>query len=217
MTKWLMFICIPVFFTSCFDFVEELTIKSDGSGEARYRLNLSQSKVKLASIMLMDSIRGHKVPDRTEVDDKLRSLKFILNKQPGLHGVKVKSDWENYIFELAFDFDSVAAVNKGLKSAFEKDQTIKSYFFDPFTYTDTKFQRHYKHHDFSKYSDQRTLNTDVLQEASYIGIYRFPKTVTKQTNTNYKSSKAGNAVMFKSSFLDLIDRKVSLENTVTLQ
>ena len=70
-------------FTSCFEIVEEVTLKKDGSGEMSFSINLSQSKTKLNSIMLMDSINGYKVPKKSHFN-LLRHmcLAFISDNPP---------------------------------------------------------------------------------------------------------------------------------------
>ena len=48
--------------SSCFDIVEEIDLNENGSGTYGITLNLSQSKIRLSSIMLLDSSQGYKVP-----------------------------------------------------------------------------------------------------------------------------------------------------------
>nr|BFF39643.1 hypothetical protein BACY1_14480 [Tenacibaculum mesophilum] len=59
-------------FTSCFEFVEEVSFNKDGSGSAVLTINLSKSKTKLASIMLLDSINGYKVPSKVTIRKKYK-------------------------------------------------------------------------------------------------------------------------------------------------
>ena len=53
--------------TSCFELVEELTLNENGSGEYEFTANLSQSKTKLKSIMLMDKVNGYEVPSQEKI------------------------------------------------------------------------------------------------------------------------------------------------------
>ena len=53
------------------DFVEDIKIHDNGSGEAKFKLNLSKSKTKIGGIMLMDSIRGFPVPSKEKIHEKL--------------------------------------------------------------------------------------------------------------------------------------------------
>lgn len=66
--------------TSCFEIIEEIDLKSDGTGTMTYTLNLSKSKSKLASIMLLDSINGYKVPSRADIQKGLEDIVSELNK-----------------------------------------------------------------------------------------------------------------------------------------
>lgn len=216
--KYLVLLLIlPLLLVGCFDFVEEVDLKKDGSGAVKYKLNLSQSKTKLSSIMLMDSIRGYAVPSREKIHQKLEDLKSELAGQKGLHNVRTSENWADFIFKIEFDFDSIGAINAGLKQLTDKDEMAKKYFYEPFKLSGNKFIRNYKSQNLSELGNMRATNTDVLQEAGYVGIYRFEKSVSSQVNSNYSISKSGKAVMFKSTFLDLIDNNVTLQNSITLR
>ena len=213
----LLFASFPLFLSGCFDFVEEIHLNEDGTGNVKYKLNISKSKTKLGSIMLMDSIKGFAVPDEDDLHKKLVSLKSHLTEQQGLRNVQLKENWDDFIFEIRFDFDSVAAINDGFESAMSKDKHAKSFFFAPFDASENRFKRNYIHQDYSALNGWNNNFIEVFENSNFIAVYRFDKIVESQSNSNYLRSKNGKAVMFKASFLDLIKKRSTLLNTITLK
>ena len=58
----LLFVFCLLVFQSCIEIMDELTIHDDGSGTLKYAINLSSSRVKVNSILALDSLDGKKVP-----------------------------------------------------------------------------------------------------------------------------------------------------------
>jgi len=215
-TLFLLFI-IPFFLISCFDFIEEIQLHADGSGKASYKLNLSKSKTKLSSVMLLDSIKGYAIPSKEQVHIKFEEIKRDLSSQPGIHEVKLIENWVDYIFQISFEFDSISSLNKGFESLAQKEERAMKYFFNPFNLNGNEFTRNYQISDYSEIEKIRKNNFEGLKEANYICIYKFDRSVLEQNNPSYKTSKNSKAVMFRSTLLDLIDQKSTLQNTVTFK
>lgn len=55
--------------------MDELTIHDDGSGTLKYVINLSSSRVKVNSILALDSLDGKKVPSIEEIKTKVSLFK----------------------------------------------------------------------------------------------------------------------------------------------
>ena len=53
--KYLLLL-LPLFFNSCIEIIDDLTIRNDGSGKLKYTINLSASKLKLNSILALETI-----------------------------------------------------------------------------------------------------------------------------------------------------------------
>ena len=70
--KYLMFLVVFFTMSSCIEIIDDLTFKSDGSGTFKYTLNLSASKLKVNSILALDSLDGKKVPSIQEIKDKIK-------------------------------------------------------------------------------------------------------------------------------------------------
>ncbi|WFO15142.1 hypothetical protein M601_014875 [Cellulophaga baltica 4] len=95
-------------FTSCFEVLEEINLNSDGSGTMLVTFNLSRSKSKIASVMLLDSVNGYKVPSKDDINLALKDAENHLKTINGISNIKKTADFENYIFTLSCNFDKVA-------------------------------------------------------------------------------------------------------------
>ena len=97
---------------SCFDLVDEITMNADGTGEFVLTLNLSKSKTKIASLMLMDSVNGHKVPTKDDILLAIKNTEDFLKNENGISNVSHKADFVNYIFSVRCNFTSIDAMNR---------------------------------------------------------------------------------------------------------
>src|SRR3546814_567554 len=107
-------------FSSCFQLIEEITLNTDGSGTLALTANLSQSRSKLASIMLLDSVNGYKVPSKQEVRKELEEVSNTLRSVQGISNVSHAVDFDNYILNIRFSFEDVANLNDITALIFDK-------------------------------------------------------------------------------------------------
>ena len=87
--------------TGCFEVVEEVTLNEDGSGKVTFNINMSQSKTKLNSIMLMDSINGYKIPKKSDINNAILKIEQHLKNTPGISNINKVVDYKNFIFQRA--------------------------------------------------------------------------------------------------------------------
>ena len=73
--------------SSCIEILDDITFNADGSGELNYTINLSSSKLKINSILALDTLSGKKVPNKEEIQAKVSELLKVLNCQEGLSDV----------------------------------------------------------------------------------------------------------------------------------
>ena len=85
--------------TSCVEIIEDLKINLDGTGTFKYTINLSSSKIKVASILALDSLYGEKVLKEPEIKEKIQLFKKTLQSQEGISNVLITEDYDNYIFK----------------------------------------------------------------------------------------------------------------------
>ncbi|VTP97448.1 hypothetical protein [Sphingobacterium daejeonense] len=102
---------ISMSLSSCFDIVEEINMKSDGSGAIVGTLNMSKSRTKVSSLMKLDKIDGFKIPNQAEIRKQVTTLVQLLKNTKGISNVKYKLDFTNYIASISCDFQDVNALN----------------------------------------------------------------------------------------------------------
>ena len=137
--------------TSCFDVLEEINLNQDGSGHMLVTFNLSKSKTKLASVMMLDSINGHKVPSEDDINEALKDIVDHLEKTRGISNIQNTKDFDNYIFTVSCDFKNIESVNGIFKDLIEKQNTkgATNFTTQNFSYdrTTKTFQRHFNYDD----------------------------------------------------------------------
>lgn len=217
--KLLLFIFLIPTLSSCFEVVEEINLRNDGTGDVTLTINLSQSKTKVASVMLLDSVQGYKVPSKQKIQKELAEAVAYLKKSEGISNVKSSSDFTNYIATISFTFKDVSNINNITRNILAK-QKIKatntsSYSFNKATKT---FSRKYQPVTTAKSEFNKLKNQDkaVFNGAMYTSIYRFESPVTNVTNLASNLSKTKKAVMLKSSITNLINGKVNVSNQIQL-
>jgi len=217
--KFLFFILLIPILSSCFEIVEEINLRNDGTGDVVLTINLSQSKTKVASVMLLDSVQGYKVPSKQKIQQELAEAVAYLKKSEGISNVKSTSDFNNYIATISFTFKDVSNINNITRNILAR-QKIKatntsSYSFNKATKT---FSRKYQAIGTAKSEFNKLKNQDkaVFNGAMYTSIYRFESPVTNVTNPASNLSKTKKAVMLKSSITNLINGKINVSNQIQL-
>jgi hypothetical protein len=216
---FLFILLLSFLLSSCFQVIEEISLKADGSGEAKITLNLSQSKSKVASILLMDSINGRKVPDEKEIRKFLNEAVAELSKNEGITNVKQSLDMKTYIASVSFSFKNVASVNN-LTANFLKKQKVKQANSNKFSYDKNTgtFKREYTYSAQTKteYNKLKAADKDIFQTATYTSIYRFDNAVLSNSNRQAKLSPSGKAVMMNVPVMELINGKANISSTIQL-
>lgn len=217
--KLLLFIFLIPVLSSCFEVIEEISMKNDGTGDVTLTINLSQSKTKVASVMLLDSVQGYKVPSKQKIQQELNEAVSYLRKSEGISNVKSTSDFNNYIATISFSFKDVSNINNITKNILAR-QKIKATNTSSYTYNKaTKtFSRKYQAIGTAKteFNKLKAKDKAVFNGATYTSIYRFESVVTSSSNPASNVSKSKKAVMLKSSITDLINAKINVSNTIQL-
>ncbi len=217
-----LLLCSMLCCTSCFEILEEINMHKDGSGSMLVTFNMSKSKTKLASIMMLDSINGYKVPSEDEINEALKDVINHLEKTEGISNIKKTKDFENYIFTVACDFKNVESINGIFKELIDKQNrnggtkfTTKNFSFNGATNT---FNRYFTYDDSIKKSFYHLKREDrkVFEEASLTAIYRFEDPVKSVSNQKAKVSPNKKAVMLKVDAMAFIMGEQSLANKIQL-
>lgn len=215
----IILIVILFCFSSCFQVIEEISLTNNGSGNAMITLNLSSSKTKVASIMLLDSVYGYKVPSKQKIQQELDEVVVYLKKSEGISNVKRSLDLQNYIVNVSFSFKDISNINQ-INQHILKDLKIKSVNSSSYTYNKTTnvFARDYRYTSeaATEYKKLKGEVKNIFKDAFYTSIYRFENVVSSYNNKKANLSKSQKALMLKASVLDLINGKTSISNKIQL-
>ena len=203
---------------SCFEIIEQVTLKNDGSGSFMLTLNMSKSKTKLNSFTKMKTVNGHKVPTKEEINKKIAEMEKTVAKTAGLSNVKTTVDYDNYIAVLSCNFLKIAQINTVVININEKEKgnnkfVEKSYEYDAAT---NIFFRLNKISLKEAYKKMSNADKEIFATANYTSIYKFDNNVTSVSNKDAKTSPSKKAVMLSLNALDIITGKKQIENKITL-
>ena len=208
--------------SSCFDIIEEINLNKDGSGTMLFTINMSKSKTKLASIMLLDSVNGYKVPSEDDIDIALKDVVSHLKKTKGISNIKQTKDFKNYIFSVSCDFANITSLN-AIGSELIKKQNKRgktNFSTQNFAYnaTEKTFERKFTYDPSIKksfdYLDSE--NKKVFKDASYTAIYRFKENIQRASNTKAKIAPSKKAILLHVDAMAFIQGKQSIQNKIKL-
>lgn len=194
-------------------------MKQDGSGTAVLTANLSQSKSKLAAVMLLDSVNGYPVPSKADIRRELEQLADELQQIDGISNVTYTLDFNTFIASISWSFARVEDLNTITDRVFEKMKVTTanhaSYAYLPATKT---FSRTYVYEPAAKkeFDKLKAADQAVFENAIYTSIYRFDIPVVSNSNPIAKVSASKKAVMLQSPLMDLINGRKNLSNRIKL-
>ncbi|HCA08716.1 hypothetical protein [Chryseobacterium sp.] len=205
--------------SSCFDILDKVNVKADGTGEYTIILNASKSKTRLASISKMETINGKKVPKKSEIENKINEAAKIFKGTPGISNVKTSMDFDNYVIKLSCNFKKIENINAGLEQL--KAKKILGKMIPTQIYSQSlekKSLTRNKVNTFkADYDKMGKADREVFNDARYTSIMQFESTVKSQTNSSYVLAPNKKAVKLEADILDLIFQKKQLQNTILFQ
>lgn len=221
MKKALLFcsIFIGFFFTSCIEIIDDLSFNADGSGTLKYSINLSSSKVKINSILALDSLDGKKVPSMDEIAQKIEEFKQKLNLQPGISNVEIESDYTNYLFKLKCDFENAEKLQTAIKSvasSFTDKKELDELKHNWLSWEGKQLNRSVPELTIDQTKKFKPEDIELLKQGAYTSITRFSVEVEKFDNPKAVLSKNKMAVMIKTDPNTLMNQTNLLENRIYL-
>ena len=206
--------------TSCFEIVEEVNLNDDGSGSFCFTINMSQSKLQINSMLLLDSVNGRPVPKIEDMKRALRKVEQELKNDSALSKIEIKENWEDYIFSVSGDFIHVEALNKAIKNIngiFKHPRGYQIEQHDNFKFDKSVFERLYSYNLVNDYNALSEKDKSVFKNAKYTTIYRFNHPVKAYSNPDALKSKSGKAILLKVNVKELITNKKTIQNTIELK
>lgn len=202
--------------TGCFEIVEQVFLKADGSGDFQLVLNLSQSRTRLNSIIKMKTVNGHEVPSKEDIRYRISDIEKTVAKTPGISNVKTSIDFDNFIASISCNFKTVGGLNNAVKNIYLKENAGKKAPEKIYEYNAGVFERLNKYSFKEDYKKLSNADKEIFATANYTAVFKFEKPVSNTSNKETKIAPSKKAIMLKLNTLDVINEKKSIENKITL-
>lgn len=218
--SFVILILVGLTTTSCLTTKEEVTFNKDGSGNYSMTIDMSEMADMLKSVMSSSQIDNEMDLFGT-MDSTLQETVKELRQFDGITNVRHTS--VNYVFEIAYDFASVEALNKVNNREGSDQSSMGLVSKGPaFSWSKKLLERE----DTPMDDMMKELKGDESQEqmlemarmmmadAEYTTIYHMPGKVKKMTNESASLSIDKKTVTLNVSFLDLMDGKANVGNKI---
>lgn len=213
-------LCILMLLSGCFEIIEEINLRKDGSGELMLTVDLSESALQVRQYLEAGEVDGKPLPSRQRMESMLEELKARLSKAPGLHGVVVQSNWDRYVFKIRCGFRRVEDLDAALlemarEAAEQHDKTLR---WKPnFRFQNGVFTRFFDFDiDPTDFDRLPATRKRMLESARYIVIYRFEQAIADFNNKAFQLSPSGKALMLQTTPADVLSRRLNPANRITL-
>lgn len=217
--KYFFFFLLFALVSSCIEISDDLTLNNDGSGTLRYKINLSASKIKVNSILALDSLDGKPVPSKAEISAKINEFVRILDAQVGISNVLIEENYTDYIFKFSCDFTSIRNLQDGIKLSLAQISNDKlSAPAEQFwlSWDGSTLVRSIPTYVTQQIKNYKLEEEEKLKEGVYTSIARFERPVASYENKLSTLSKNQMAVMVRTNTFDLKNNQHLLDNTIVL-
>lgn len=214
-TAWLI---VPaLFLSSCFETVEEISLKADGSGTFNYIINLSQSRSEISAALKLDSFMGTRIPSLADIKSSVAEARDRLKASPGISEVVLTEDYANFIIQIRGQFSSIDKLNaaaKNISIQMGADESVVMGSFN-YTMTDSTFSRDVTVQLEDKWVRwAEKLLGNLATKATYTCIIRHEKTAAGISNPVAKISPSKKAVLLRANAKEVLADPKSLNLTV---
>lgn len=215
---YLLLLTCLVVFQSCFEIIEQVFLKNDGSGNFQLIVNLSKSKTRINSIRKMKTVNGHNVPSEEEIKTKIAQIEKAVAKTSGISNVKTTIDFDNYIATINCNFNKPTQLNAAVKNIVTSEGSKAAAIENVYAYNtvNNTFSRLNKTSFKKDYNKMSNADKEVFATANYTAIYKFESPIASASNKESKISASNKAIMLKLNALDIITDKKSIENKINL-
>jgi hypothetical protein len=204
---------------SCIEIFDDLTIHNDGTGTFKYNINLSSSKLKINSILALDSLNGVKVPSIEVVKSEIARIKSKFELKMGISNVTIESNFTDFIFKIKCDFTNVGNLQTAIKEIVSEENLLKN--IDDLSHNwvsweGQKLTRNIPDISFKTTKELTANEIELLTQGKYTSITRFDRPIEKFDNQTGKLSASKMAIMLQTNTYSLIQNAKLLENTIYL-
>ncbi|RME01262.1 MAG: hypothetical protein D6816_12570 [Bacteroidetes bacterium] len=219
--KSIILLLSATLFTGCFQIIEEINMKADGSGEMVLTLDMSQSMEKVRGYLDAGVVEGKEIPSQSQMESFLDDLEDDLAAMPGLSGVDIQRNWSSFIFKVRCRFSKVEDLDNAMYELAGKasSNSEKKWELKPnYRYQNGIFRRLFEYSpDPVDFQNLPTSRKVMLEQAKYMVIYRFEKAIDHYSNQAFQLSPSRKAVMLQTTPADIATGKVKPATEITFQ
>ena len=208
---------LALMLSGCFEWIEDISFNADGSGTYKATLNLSSSKMRIKSILSLDSLNGKPIPSLDDIHHEMDRWSEKLEQHNSINKVSYTIDRAELILKLSIHFSKFSdfqevIINELNTSNREELIQLKDWMrFDGKTFTRKRLEE--LPDDFYK-KWQKDEDFNKLEEAKCVFIHRFPHEIVDVDNPQLKIAKNGKNTMVQLLPLDLIKNPSQLSYTI---
>jgi hypothetical protein len=212
--------CLGILFLtgSCVDIFDELILHADGSGTYKYSINLSASKVKINSVLALDSLNGKRVPKIPEIKEKIAAYVSRLESKNGISNVQADCNYNDFVFKFSCDFTNLNALQTAIREVVteeSKDRSKIDVSENWMSWDGEKLVRSVPAFE-SPLHRLKGEDQEALKNGKYIVVSRFDKPVLKSENPSAKVSPSKTAVLLQTSPYAVAQSPGVLKNVITV-
>ncbi len=205
--------------SSCFDMIEQIHVNTDGSGSIKSTFNFSENATSAGLLMKFKSFHSINIPSKEEIKSNVEKTVLILKRTPGITQVQYRLDLEKLILEISCQFNQVATLND-FTDAVSTQFKVPISKFTSYQY-DSKNKIYTRNYSYSTeaatyFNKLKEKYSDQLKTASITSITRFNSPILSQSNKLAHISGNQRNVQLKIPFMQLLDNKATLSNTIKL-
>jgi len=202
----ILLLLTPIFFVSCLDIVEEIDLNENNGGQVTYTINLSQSKIKINTLLKLDSVRGFKIPKNNEIESKLSQIVSEIKTKKGITKATYSANRSDFIYTLSISFLSVAELDNAIQSLsywkYSKWKPSTNFY----ELKNNVFQKNIELISLTKQQEAEiTKNKEMLKQGNYTFVLRSQNTLSIQSPSELKLSGNKKAVLFRKNSYDIIN------------
>lgn len=228
---WMLcFILVTGCLYSCFEIKENIRIKEDGSGSYSFIMDLSPMRPLF--VMSRDFQRSmgdtsKHAPKVASVPNPLLQMKAkfdglqpMLESIAGISNYKTICDTSFYLIGASYSFNSIESLNNSINVLRNSNGNTSPIEMTHYAYDNKHFE---KINDISKVNvsgssnKNDSLTNELFKGARYTLTCTFDKKIKEVSNPLYFISADGKTLLYTGSFLDLLNEKTNIGNSVNLQ
>lgn len=206
---YLLLLVTSFFLAGCFEVVEEISVKKNGSGNAKTVIDMSQM-MSMMGMFLPDSVK-ETMNMATMFEKEIARYENI----KGLSNIDVKEEKE-YAYSISFDFDNMNALNKAMEPGADDEESTSSMLNTDYS---MKGKRTLIRTSSLNASSEMMEGLDMSEEEmeqvfsfiskpTYKVVYNFPKKVKKVKIADKGATvdQSGNTVSIKYDLMEFMSK-----------